>query len=547
MYLRDNPVLAHELLVNLRMRRAFVLMFIYVLALGAVIYIPWPGEGRVEIGAADKAQQLFNIFFLGQFALVALMAPSYAAGSITGEKERKTYELLIATPLEPGALLVGKLLSSLCYLTLLIMSSAPLMVLCWLLGGIALNEIVMAYGVLFLSAGTFGLVSLGTSSYFGRTSSSLVVSYLVILPLALICVSIWQKAPEEFRVFAGIVLLPPLSMATWAAVVSVVNRRLLYPPDVGSEGKEVIDEEREQAETVGLVIRRDMFPDWLFAPAKRTDLMEDGTNPVLDKELRSEIFSQGTLMLRVVIQVSMLVSIVIMAIFMFFFPDKVGYYIAYVIVFNMLVGPVFSAASVTQERERQTLELLLTTLIRPGQIIFAKLVSSLRISTVLTLLLTEQIVLAYVMVEDLHPNWLSMFIFFAIILATCLLTSTIGLFCSVLCRKTSAAMILTYVVMLALFFGPIAIGQFLQPFTTMSDAEISRFTITSPFSAIFSVPLHFRDTTSASRMVVKATGGGFPVHWIFLGFSVGLSAVLLFLMDILFRLRWRAAAQGSAA
>ena len=104
------------------------------------------------------------------------MAPSYAAGSITGEKERKTYELLIATPLEPGALLVGKLLSSLCYLTLLIMSSAPLMVLCWLLGGIALNEIVMAYGVLFLLAGTFGLVSLGTSSYFGRTSSSLVVS-----------------------------------------------------------------------------------------------------------------------------------------------------------------------------------------------------------------------------------------------------------------------------------------------------------------------------------------------------------------------------------
>jgi ABC-type transport system involved in multi-copper enzyme maturation permease subunit len=547
MYLRDNPVLAHELLVNLRMRRAFILMFLYVLALGAVVYIPWPAEGGVEIGAADKAQQLFNIFFLGQFALVALMAPSYAAGSITGEKERKTYELLIATPLEPGALLVGKLLSSLCYLTLLIMSSAPLMVLCWLLGGLALNEIVMAYGVLFLSAGTFGLVSLGTSSYFGRTSSSLVVSYLVILPLALLCLSTWQKAPEEFRVFAGIVLLPPLCLATWAAVVSVVNRRLLYPPDVGSEGREVVDEETEQAETVGLVIRRDMFPDWLFAPAKRTDLMEDGTNPVLDKELRSEIFSQGTLMLRVVIQVSMLLSIVIMAIFMFFFPDKVGYYIAYVIVFNMLVGPVFSAASVTQERERQTLELLLTTLLQPSQIIFAKLISSLRISTVLTLLLTEQIVLAYVMVEDLHPNWLSMFIFFAIILATCLLTSTLGLFCSVLCRKTSAAMILTYVVMLALFFGPIAIVQFLQPFTTLSEAEISRYTVTSPFSAIFSVPLQFRDTGGGSRMTLQAAGGGFPVHWVYLGFVVGLSSILLILMDVLFRLRWRAASQGAAA
>ncbi len=545
MYLRDNPVLGHELLVNLRMTRAFVLCFIYVAALGAVVYFPWPEEGRVQIGAAVKAQQLFDIFFLGQFSLVALMAPSYAAGSITGEKERKTYELLISTPMEPGAVLVGKLLSSLCYLTLLIMSSAPLMVLCWLLGGIALNEIVMAYGVLFLSAGTFGMISLGTSSYFGRTSSALVVSYLAILPLALVCLAIWRNAPEEFRVFAGIVLLPPIALATWAAVVSVVNRRLLYPPDVGSEGKEVVDEQEEQANSVGLVIRRDMFPDWLFAPAKRTDLMEDGTNPVLDKELRSEIFSQGTLMLRVVIQVSMLLSIVMMAVFMFFRPDWVGYYISYVIIFNMLVGPVFSAGSVTQERERQTLELLLTTLIQPGQIIFAKLFSSLRVSTVLTLLLTEQIVLAYAMVDDFYPNFLSMFIFFAIILATCLLTSTLGLFFSVLCRKTAVAMILTYLVMLALFLGPMAAAQFLRPFTTLSYEEISQYTISSPFSAIFAVPLHFPSINSAMPQAGAATAS-FPVHWVYLGFSLGLSGVLLVVMDLLFRLRWRAASQGAA-
>jgi ABC-type transport system involved in multi-copper enzyme maturation permease subunit len=347
-------------------------------------------------------------------------------------------------------------------------------------------------------------------------------------------------------VFAGIVLLPPLSLATWAAVVSLVNRRLLYPPDVGSEGKEVVYEEKEQAESVGLVIRRDMFPDWLFAPAKRSDLMEDGTNPVLDKELRSEIFSQGTLMLRVVIQVSMLLSIVIMAIFMFFQPNKVGYYIAYVIIFNMLVGPVFSAASVTQERERQTLELLLTTLLQPGQIIFAKLVSSLRISTVLTLLLTEQIVLAYLMVEDLQANWPSIFIFFAIILATCLVTSTLGLFFSVVCRKTSAAMILTYVAMLFLFLGPIAIFQFLQPFTELSEEQISRFTITSPFSAIFSVPLRFREMGSVSR-ATEVAGGGFPVHWLYLAFAVVFSLILLGLMDMLFRMRWCAASQDSRA
>ena len=114
---------------------------------------------------------------------------------------------------------------------------------------------------------------------------------------------------------------------------------------------------------IGVVIDRDLFPDKLFAPAKRTDLMPDRTNPVLYKELRSEIFSQGTLMLRVVIQVSMLLSLPLMAGLLFLRPDKSAYYVSYVITFNILVGPVFSAGSITQERERQTLSLLLTTLL----------------------------------------------------------------------------------------------------------------------------------------------------------------------------------------
>ena len=151
---------------------------------------------------------------------------------------------------------------------------------------------------------------------------------------------------------------------------------------------DVVDEEEEMKYAIGVVIDRDLFPDKLFAPAKRTDLMPDGTNPVLDKELRSEIFSQGTLMLRVVIQVSMLLSIPLMAALLFLRSDLAAYYVAYVLTFNLLVGPVFSSGSITQERERQTLSLLLTTLLGPGKIVFAKLMAALRVSTVLTFLLT---------------------------------------------------------------------------------------------------------------------------------------------------------------
>ncbi len=99
MIFRDNPVLTRELLVTLRSPRAFLLQFLYVCALGSLVYFQWPvgGDGRAQVSPA-KARRLFDIFFLGQFFLVALMAPTFAAGSITGEKERKTYELLARQP-----------------------------------------------------------------------------------------------------------------------------------------------------------------------------------------------------------------------------------------------------------------------------------------------------------------------------------------------------------------------------------------------------------------------------------------------------------------
>ena len=109
---------------------------------------------------------------------------------------------------------------------------------------------------------------------------------------------------------------------------------MLYPPDMGSEGKEVVDLEQEAAEAIGLVIQRDQFPDRLFAPPKRETLMADGTNPVYDKEMRSEIFGQGTLMLRLAIQISMLLAIPFMAFFLYISSSKAAWYISYVCIFK---------------------------------------------------------------------------------------------------------------------------------------------------------------------------------------------------------------------
>jgi len=165
MYVWENPVLQRELLVNLRMFRGFVLMLVYQALLAAIVYFAWPQGERLDLSQrSEDARQLVDMFFLGQYVLASLMTPSFAAGAITGEKERRTYEMLLASPLRPGAIVLGKAIASLAYLAVLVFSSLPIIMLCLPLGGVSPYEVLAAYLGLIASIITFGAIGIACSS-----------------------------------------------------------------------------------------------------------------------------------------------------------------------------------------------------------------------------------------------------------------------------------------------------------------------------------------------------------------------------------------------
>lgn len=549
MYLIENPVLQRELLVNLRMVRAFVLLFVYQALLGAVVYVAWPQDTHLDLTAnsehATQTRALVDLFFIGQFVIASMMAPSFAAGSITGEKERHTYEMLLASPLRPAAIVLGKLVAALTHLAVLIFASLPIVMLCLPLGGVSVYEVLAAYIGLILSVITFGMISVACSAFFQRTSAALVVSYLLILPLVIIGAIFWLRMARfgEFRLMLILTVLPALSAAACLVLFFNTSSLLLHPPDVGSEGKEVVDLEQEAQQAVGLVIQRDQFPDKLFAPPKRDDLMEDDANPVYDKEIRSEIFSQGTLMLRLVIQVSMVLAIPFMAVCLYIYPQYAPWYISYVVVFNMLVGPVFSAGSVTSERERETLDLLLTTVITPWQILWGKLIAGLRVSSVLTLFLVWPVLLACAMVKDYWTNLPAVGAYFSIILLTCLTTAMIALFCSVLFRTTSMSLMTTYLIIILLFCAPLAVNFFAQTFFQdhPNTPWVAQMGFTSPFASAFAVPLDIQQTTNTTASELQRQGN-WPLYALYVGSTLGINGLLLLIMMWLFSTRWRVAA-----
>jgi ABC-type transport system involved in multi-copper enzyme maturation permease subunit len=541
MYVRENPVLQHELLTNLRMTRAFVLLFAYVALLGVLVYMAWPREQRLDMAQPEAAKRLVNLFFFGQYMLASLMAPSFAAGAITGEKERMSYEMLLASPLRPSAIVLGKLFAALCHLGILMVCSLPIVMLCLPLGGVSLYEVFAAYLGMIATVALFGMISLWASSYFRRTSASLVVSYLMILPLAMFCVLAWNSLEQlgRTRLLMVVTLVPIACVSLIALMWKNVCGRLLYPPDLGSEGKEVVDLETEAREAVGLYIKRDEFPDRLFAPPKRTSFMEEGINPIYDKEMRSEIFSQGTLMLRLVIQISMFLALIVMACCLYIWPEYAPWYISYVLLFNVLVGPVFSAGSVTSERERQTLDLLLVTLVTPWQMLWGKLLSGLRVSSVLTSFLLWPVLLACIMPLPFWYNLPTMAGYLLIVLLACVTTAVTALFCSSVFQKSSTSLIATYLIIVTMFMAPVAASFFAKTFLagTSSASVAETFGVLSPFSATFALPL---DIPRDGQISTPAPSD----LWVFAGYvgwSVVYNAGLILMMTRLFQARWRVA------
>ncbi len=75
-----------------------------------------------------------------QLGLVALLAPIFTAGAITQEKDSQTYDILLATPLSNGQIVLGSLLSRLFFVIALLVSGIPIFSITQIFGGVAIKR-----------------------------------------------------------------------------------------------------------------------------------------------------------------------------------------------------------------------------------------------------------------------------------------------------------------------------------------------------------------------------------------------------------------------
>ncbi len=186
--LQLNPIIVREMRIRMRGMRPYATLTLFLIALIGVGYgifelMLRQAQFGVTVISAQVGQALFSGLAMCELLLIVFIAPAMASGAISSERERLTYEMLIATPLRPSSFLWGKLFSTLSYLFLLIFASIPVFSAVLLFGGVAPLAIVKTVALLTVTAITYGAVGLFASSLSRRTSRATILSYALIVTL----------------------------------------------------------------------------------------------------------------------------------------------------------------------------------------------------------------------------------------------------------------------------------------------------------------------------------------------------------------------------
>jgi ABC-2 type transport system permease protein len=407
-----NPIFQREFSSSSRSVRTNLLIWAYLLLLAAVILILWPAGG-VHSVASSGSKQIFTLFFSVNLTLVLLMVPAFAATSISWEKENYTYDSLFITMMKPHEIMQGKLFSSILMIVILVFLSIPIASVCALTGGISILLVIKIVFLILLTAVSYGLAGLACSAWFSRSSTSIVMNYVVMmffagaswLPAALLsnifilqkfkdvwqfvrCISPYDTMfyllyPETYRlsmetISRGDRITPYGIFIVFSIVFSIVSFSLFARGITRPSVKSKAVQGEFYTGTKQAIKRKLTWPFYLIDPLKRKKTISNWSNPVFVAEMRSKLFANPKFAMRLVSAI-FIISLVILTLVSWQYSSmlKADTVRIVAIIFQIcvvaLLAPGVSSGLITEEITSGTFLMLRMTPMKPYTVILGKL------------------------------------------------------------------------------------------------------------------------------------------------------------------------------
>lgn len=489
-----GPIFVREAIVAPRRVRHYIARAAYGGGLFILVWTAWQamvGFQRVD-SAGDVARfgiMLFRFLSVIQLALAMIFAPIVAGASISAEKDRRTFDLLLMTDLTNWEIVMGKLLASLLQMGVLLAAAIPLFSLCLLLGGASLEQVVRVFAVTAASALAAGSLGVLIASWREKTFQTVALTVLLIVLYLVLVIGlsrgIWRAALNPFEA-VGAVLVPPdasltaalpLGQVEWVFVATMLALTVVL---VGtaimmlrvwnpSGGKPTFA--REAAEEIE---KRMAAEGKLQAKTEPRSIWD---NPVLWREIRTRAYGRRPIVVKLAY---VLVFVTICLLFYFSTAHssfvrrlEIAQALVPIIVTSLILVNVQAVTAITSERDGRALDLLLVTDISPKEFIFGKIWGVLYN-------MKEMVVLPLgFCVYLLAAGYVGLEVWFYLVVGLLILLTfaiTLGLHSSLAYEQTRAAIVTSLGTIVFLFIG-VLICIFLIVQSSRFESQLASFVV----------------------------------------------------------------------
>lgn len=499
-------LLKRELIRDLRRPRPIVLLGGVLAVATFVIMVGYPGETVSPMQMRMQSMMMLGGLTATLMFSAIFLLPGYAATAIVSERESDTYDLLALTLTRPSIIVLGKLASSLGYFLLVMLGTLPLIATTMFLVGIEPEAIAGSGVYLSIIALTCASMGIMSSALVRNTPRAVLLAYVsafvalggYIIPLLLLyrVIAVFEltllKPIVQWLLNFAAALSPfgggaMVAVSGATAISSFTLVRMIFGQGLFSllallVARRMLVQQSEERSftTVALPPPLPSAPGeapprqsakWARMSLPTWPQVPDGANPMLARELLQLKIAQRMTPLRILLVLACILPIMAALHLALGFDLRVSLSDANTAMYAWVIGlavlmafvaPASVAAAWTREYERETMDLIRTSLLTPRQLIYGKIRVALR-ACALPFAMTVFASLPLLRFPFIRPASFQILIAGLITLAfMTILSVSVASIMGLLTRRTSAAILYAFAGSMTVLCSPFLINASLS-------------------------------------------------------------------------------------
>jgi len=183
MKFRINPIVKKDLQVTARSMKLSWGLFAYEVVLACaflltLLIIQESGSSFYSGNTYSYLISLFPVIAIIQVCIVALIVPILTASSISGERERQTFDIMLTTSMSPLSIVIGKVTSAVLRIMFFVVASTPIMALAFVVGGLSWLDLLYFMLTIILMSVFWGSIGIFCSSVCRKAISAVILSFV---------------------------------------------------------------------------------------------------------------------------------------------------------------------------------------------------------------------------------------------------------------------------------------------------------------------------------------------------------------------------------